>query len=476
MGITRILITVSKTDIAMAYATGGENALPVSLPGGNWPMPLVRFGGAQAASPSFRIGKGVEERLQEFCPPQTPKENIVKSISKGELPIVLIAESDLTDGNVADMLVDLRKWGFDQIRYTRPEVLLTDYYNREYCYDGLAIVSSNGKDIAVSLFRRSDPSQLIRKVFEGRAADIRVESVAMKIWDQVKDRTLDLRYETERNALLYEAEKILRENPKEKNDNIRLSDNDSYHYFLTNKMLNDLPVTEESLESIFTNYLQENGMADRGNAAVILRNQAIGNHYIADSTTRYFASKEQDTGSLRDAIARTIANMDLEKIGDSIDQSFADKIPQGHGPGGVTPKPGEDKTDPKKVKPVERPVDPPVREFIPVNITARIDSVRVGFLKRKSVLHITIDLELGTSLPWDSVLCVQADPLVTIEERNVVRTYEKGKRGPFSLDLDLPLAQCPKAKKLRVYFKPDPNEPIGINNAYVQDPVTVDVD
>lgn len=466
MGITRILITVSKTDITMAYATDGENELPVSLPGGNWPMPLGRFGGSQAEAPSFRIGKGVEERLQEFCPPQTPNENIFKSISKGNLPIVVIAESDLTEGNVADILADLRKWGFDQLKHTRPDVLLTDYYNREYSYDGLAIVSSNGKDVAVSLFRRSEPTQLVRRSFEGRAADIRVECVAMKIWEQVKDRTLDLKYETERNALLHEAEKILRENPTEKNDNIRLSDNDSYHYFLTNKMLNDLPLTEETLESIFTNHLQENGMADRGNAAVILRNQAIGNHYISDSTTRYFASKEHDAGSLWDAIARAIANMDWDKISDSIDQSLAGlRIPPGTI---VDPVP-----DPE---PPGNPVGSPVKEFIPVEITAWIDRIWTGFLQRKSVLHITIDLELGTSLPWDSVLCVQADPLVTIEERNIVRRYDKGKRGPFSLDLDLPLPQCPKARKLRVYLKPDPKEPVGINNAYVQDPVAVNVD
>lgn len=456
----------------MAYAKGGENQLPVSLPGAIWPMPLEKFGGTKAEAPSYLIGKGVEEHLQQFCPPNTPDENIFQTIPKSQLPIVLTVENDITDPETVKIISDLNKWGFDTVRLTRPDVLVVDYYNKTYDFDGLAIVSSNGKDITVSLFSKEWPKDIIRKTFEGRAADDRVENVALKIWDQVKDLTFGLKYDTERAALMAAAEAFLRENKAEKNDMIRLSDNDTYQYVLTRKMLTNLPASAESLENVFTDFMQSNGMADRGKMAVILRNKAIGNHYITESVTKFFAAKEADRGSLKDALDLLIANRDLEKIADKVDQTFA--------PGNKPIK-----TDGPVNKPVAPTVYDPVREpepkctpkeFIPVEITARIDKVKTGFLKKKTVLHITIDLELGTSLPWDSVLCVQEAPLVTIKQENVVRTYDKGKKGPFALDLDLPLPQCPKAKKLRVYFKPAPDEPIGINNAYVQDPVTVNVD
>ena len=496
MGITRILITISRSDISMAYATGDENALPVSLPEGNWPLPLARFGGVRAEYPTFLIGKGVEEKLQEFYPPQTPGENIFKSIPKSELPIVVIAENDVPDSGLTDIVADLRKWGFETVRTVRPDVLVIDYYNAHYPYDGVVVVSANLRDVAVSLFKRNEEAKVVRRSFDGRAIDNRIGSVAEKIWEQVKDLTFDLRFETERDALLAEAEKFLKEGRREKSGQIRLSDNDTYLYVLTRDMLSDIPVAADSIESAYTDFLQANGLADRNNLAVVVRNQAIGNRYVSDAVTKFFGSKAEDKGSLADALARRIANLPWDAITDDIDRSLIEKKTTGgqtegndtgggktgggkEGGGGNT---GGDQTGGGNKgggtggkKPIEeKPIEGP-KEFIPVEVNARIDSEKVSLFKRKYVLHINIDLELGTALPWDSVLCVQEDPLLVVDPRFVVRTYEKGRRGPFALDLDLPLPQCPKAKKLRVYFKPHPDEPVNINNAYVQDPVIVEV-
>ena len=492
MGITRILITISRSDISMAYATGDENALPVSLPEGNWPLPLARFGGVRAEYPTFMIGKGVEEKLQEFYPPQTPGENIFKSIPKSELPIVVIAENDVPDSGLTDIVADLHKWGFETVRTVRPDVLVIDYYNAHYPYDGVVVVSANLRDVAVSLFKRNEEAKVVRRSFDGRAIDNRIGSVAEKIWEQVKDLTFDLRFETERDALLAEAEKFLKEGRREKSGQIRLSDNDTYQYVLTRDMLSDIPMSADSIESAYTDFLQANGLADRNNLAVVVRNQAIGNRYVSDAVTKFFASKAEDKGSLADALARRIANLPWNAISDDIDRSLIKKKPTGGKTGGN--ETGGDKTGggnkgtgggntdgentgggTEGEKPIEeKPIEGP-KEFIPVEVNARIDSVKTGFFKSKSVLHINIDLELGTALPWESVLCVQEDPLLVVDPRYVVHTYEKGRRGPFALDLDLPLPQCPKAKKLRVYFKPHPDEPVNINNAYVQDPVIVDV-
>lgn len=487
MGITRILITISRSDISMAYATGDENALPVSLPVGNWPIPLARFGGVRAEYPTFQIGKGVEEKLQEFYPPQTPGENIFKSIPKSELPIVVIAENDVPDSGLTDIVADLRKWGFDSVRTVRPDVLVIDYYNALYPYDGVVVVSANLRDVAVTLFKRDEEARVVRRTFDGRAIDNRIGSVAEKIWEQVKDNTFDLRFETERDALFAEAEKFLKEGRREKNGMIRLSDNDTYQYFLTRDMLSDIPQTDDWLESAYTDFLQANGMADRNNLAVVVRNEAIGNRYVYDAVTKFFGSKAEDKGSLADALARRIANLSWEAVTGDIDRSLIKKKEgsDGRGGGGQTDNPvpgggngptgGGTQTGPEK--PIEEPIKPP-KEFIPVEITAHIETERTGLLGlfgSKSVLHINIDLELGTALPWKSVLCVQEGPLVVVDPRYVVRTYEKGRRGPFALDLDLPLPHCPKAKSLRVYLKPHPDENVNINNAYVQDPVIVEV-
>lgn len=468
MSLSRIIIKISKTDISLFYVPDSEEAMPLLLPDAVWPMPLRKFGGAKAESPTFAIGKGVDERLESFSVPGSSHPNVFGEYPKAELPILVIAENDIADSGIENICANLERWGYNKVKVTRPDVVVTDFYNREAEHENLVIASSNGTDLTVSVFLKNGTPRLERRNFDGRAVDNRVDGLAMKIWEQVKDNTFDLSVDTELAALRRESEAFLKENRYEKNGEIRLSDGDYYQYIISRKTLDELPATEESVEDLFTAYLQDNGLADRSNTALILRNDAIGSHYLRGALVKSFPTVANEEGSIQDMIYRFIANRDWEKISGSIDPTL---VKESKTQIEKDPMPGKVMIDPEP----EESTEDDIKEFIPVEIHANIEKVKTGLFYKKSVLKITIDLPLGVALPWDSVLCVQEEPLLMIDPRKIVKEYEKGRKGPFALKLDLPLAQCPKAKKLRIYFKPHPDEPIGINNAYEQDPVTVEV-
>ncbi len=105
-------------------------------------------------------------------------------------------------------------------------------------------------------------------------------------------------------------------------------------------------------------------------------------------------------------------------------------------------------------------------ELIPVRLTASVEKVKTGLFRSKKVLKVKAELPGGGTLPCNSVLLIQDRPLASIQDKYIRAEYDKGEEGPFEFSADLPLPQCDGVSRLRVYFKPHPDEAIGINNAF----------
>lgn len=462
MSISGILIKISKEEISVSYVADSEGALPTSLPDITWPQPIEKFGGKAAAGPEYAIGKGLDEVLQKFSLPGSPDGNIFDTISKSALPVVVIAENDIPDEGISNIAENLATWGYDNVKVTRPDVVCIDYYNAHYKYDNLVVASSNGKDLSVSVFNRLTPDVIKRHNFEGKAVENRVEGLAELLWEMVKFDAYGLTMEEELPYLRREAEKLLKENPGEKSGDILLSDGERYQYFILRSQINGVQGEGESIEDIFTSYLQKNGVADRSNTAIIIRNQAIGSNYLKNTLTGSFKTEANEDEELAKILDKYVATREWEKISVLPDKSLVK--PVGPDPG---PDPGPD--DDKK-----RPVD-----LVPVKLDFRLEAVKVktGWFKTETRQKLTIIIEppMGLPLPCDSVLCIQETPLDVVSEKNVMKEFEKGRKGPFSLEFELPLKNCPNAKSLRVYFKPSPYEKVGLNNAYRQNKLVINL-
>lgn len=471
MSTPRIIITLSAATISLSYSKGDGSGRTEPFPGSLWPASLKTFG-QEATAPRFKIGKGVDERVRSLFEEGILTDDDGEAGYKDNLEVLLLTENDLDGSDISNAKGDLERWGFKNLRVMHPDVAVTEFYCNENDNKGLVIVSSNGNDVSVSLYNRESPDAVRRFNLSGMAKDSREEALAEKIWELVKDYTLGLSYETEAPVLRKIAGDFLKTNAKELEGPVRLSDGQNYDFFLVRSSLKNLTQANNSLQTKFTDILLDNDMSDRSGLALILRNDAVGNLFIKEMVAEAFAKVEEESGSLRDAVNLYITCKEWNSLNDIVSVKERRRVEK---------EPATDKNKDKEKKDgpeIQSPPDPEPakRKLIPVIITAEIERVRKGLFGRKSFLKINIDIPDRPNLPWKSVLCVQEDPLSTIDRRYVVKEYPREERPPFGLKLDLPLKSSPNAKKLRVYFYPDPDEPVGINNVYDFDPVIVKLD
>lgn len=481
----KIIIRLSGREISIYLSKDKGAGAPLPFPQGKWPMKLESFGGEEASAPLFKIGKKADELFRKVIEEELPIW--FDSHSKEELPIILLLENDLDETVKSTVVSELHRWGFENVHVSRSDTALFDYLNQEYDYEGLVAASSDGKNLFISLYSEEKPEIIERKIFPSAASDNRVEAVAAKIWEQVSDCTLDLDLETEIATLRKEAEDFLSSGKSEKEGNVRLSDGDVYPYFLNRHMLKELGGDQVSLDRIFTELMLDYGMHDRSRMAIVLRTHAIGNFYIKENLVKSFNKVYEETDSMLNEVQKRLVALNLNKISENVNplliKEKEKKIPK--------PEPAADgqTDDCKRNKNIdeERDLysDEEVRKadnqsadshLIPVELSATIKKEKVGLFKKKSVLTINVDFPETNKLKWASVLCVQEKPLKSVESENIVKEFDRGDKGPFTIKVDLPLSRCPDARKLRIYFKPSPDEPVGINNAYLCEPCVINVE
>lgn len=114
-------------------------------------------------------------------------------------------------------------------------------------------------------------------------------------------------------------------------------------------------------------------------------------------------------------------------------------------------------------------------ELIRVKLSGSVEKEKTGFFRSKKVLKVRIEIPGGEPLPCNSVLLIQERPLASIQAHYIRAEYEKGETGPFEFSADMPLSCCDGASRLRVYFKPHPDEAIGINNAFECNDCTIEL-
>ncbi len=456
-----IIITLSGKKISMEYICENRAEVPIPFPRGNWPMPLSDF----SRNMESRFGQDfifeITKRLTTFFEETQADTGDLES-QKTLLPIVFILENDVTDEDAESIRTDFSNLGYDNIATLRPDLLIAGYYRNGYHPQGVITVNSDGADLYISLSLDSQPGGVVRKVLYGDGYDPRTEALAMRIWEQVRERTIDLRIENEMPALTKVALDYLSSGRAEIEGTVRLSNGEECPFFIERDMVNN--ESTHRLQSTFAMFLKDFGLADRSRSVIVLRGDAITSNYLKQSLTPGFGEVAEMKENLRNAVIRLAVSNAT-----GIEQKEI-----------VEPKPEKARTpafspesNSSTVNTVFQPQEEPQQKesdkessLIPIKIEATVETVSAGLLRRRRILKIHISGKRNEKLKWHSVLCVQEEPLTTVEMKNVVMDYARDSKLPFSLDVELPLKQCPNAKRLRIYFKPHPDEPVGINNAY----------
>lgn len=344
--------------------------------------------------------------------------------------------------------------------------------------DATVAVESVGDDLFVDVYRRQagDISRASLKL-EGGAADPRLDAVTHQLWKDISERGIDLKFENEKKILQTKAREFLESGRGEVEETVILSDGKEYPYFLDRQTVGALYGEATSrMQTRVADFLAQNGVTDRTRAAVLLVGEAMGNEYLETSLTPGFAAVQKLDTNLLNAIALKIAGIDSVVQPEPVQPVPQPAAPHPAAPQAPSRQPASPKPEPAPTPSPEAPKTESQTSATPrINITAKVESVKAGLFKTKKTLKIRIDSPTLRKLKWASVLCIQENPLVQISQQTVVKEYSRGEDLPFLLDVDLPLAWAPKARKLRVYFKPSPGEPVGINAAYQGGYVQVDV-
>lgn len=474
MSTPGIIIMLSGKKISLEYIREDGAGVPAPFPRGNWPMPLSAFSRKAKAAFGTDLVFDITDRLKTLFEETLSASGELESL-KESLPIVILIENDVTDEEGDSIKESFKKLGYSNVAILRPDLLAADYYRREYHPQGVVTVNSDGTDLYISLSLDSQPGGVARKVMPGDGYDPRTEALAVKIWEQVRDYTIDLRMENEMAALERAALEYLSSGRSEMEGSVRLSDGGEYDFFVNRSMVNNDGTRK--IQSALAEFLTEFGLADRSRSVLVLRGDAIGSNYLKQSLTPGFGEVAEMSGNLRDAVIRlalyNAAGMVQTEIVKPEKEPISNLRPEPAKQtfGFASPQP----TIPTEQRTTDNGQPEKGNAPMPIKIEATVETVKAGFLKKKKVLKVRIEGEGSEKLKWHSVLCIQEKPLSTVEMENVVKDYDRGSKLPFSHDIDLPLKQCPDAKKLRIYFKPHPDEPVGINNAYEVAPYTVNL-
>lgn len=481
MSTPGIIIMLSGKKISLEYVREDGAGVPAPFPRGNWPMPLSSFSRKQASGPDLVFD--ITDRLKTLFVETLSASGELESL-KETLPIVFLLENDVADADGESIKEAFGKLGYGNVAVLRPDLLTADYYRREYHPQGVVTVNSDGRDLYISLSLDSQPGGVARKVMPGDGYDPRAEALAIKIWEQVRDYTIDLRMENEMSALERAALEYLSSGRSEMEGTVRLSDGGEYDFFVNRSMVNNDGTRK--IQSALAEFLTEFGLADRSRSVLVLRGDSIGSPYLKESLTPGFGEVSEMKGNLRDAVIR----LALSDAAGMVPTEIVKPAPQKETGSNLRPEPAKSSSPfsslSRKTENTQPATDngQPTTDNgqpekgnspMPIKIEATVETVKAGFLKKKKVLKVRVEGEGNEKLKWHSVLCIQEKPLSTVELENVVKDYDRGAKLPFSHDLELPLKQCPDAKRLRIYFKPHPDEPVGINNAYEVAPCTVNL-
>ena len=458
MSNLKIIINLSAGVIEMAYTTEKSKGRTVPLPGGMWPVSVAQF--TFSSNPRFDgvFCMEVIKRIEKFLDSYTESED--EDLRLDNVDITFIIENDISDETAQTIENDFRIRGV-KVKMCRPDLLIAEYYRREHAFRGIVVADSNGTDLYLSVALSSRPGEIARRALPGLGSDPRLRGLAEKIWEVVSDQTIDMDMEIEMGALMATAEKFIESDRAEKDMSILLSDGQEYEVTIYRSMV---PRDESRiLEAEYTGFLgSAANLYDHSESVIVFRRQVCDSRYLRQLLSPAFKDVTEDDGALHEALIRLAVSSDAPPFKALPLQEDKDD--------------NQSRRDEEEEKIAGDETGSTIRnELIPVSIEAEVQKVKVGLFKKKNILKIKIASPGNPSLKWHSVLCVQEKPLSVILDENIVKDYDRGDKLPFRLELELPLRQCPNAKRLRIYFKPHPDEPIGINNAYECAPCTINL-
>lgn len=318
-----IVLTLSRRSLSLQYHLGSGAPELRALGKGKWPAPLAfyvtpneivvgeeavvaaRGGNPQAYTDYFRLIRsgrefesagerwpaaqlllfGVEEYLRYFFR-EVWRGNLGSLEGNRErLPLVLCFEPDLDKDERVVVEKLFRDRGYASLQTVSSADIAGAWLNSVARLPYTLMAWSDGVDMYLILYRKGESAPVaLRRLSAGLGRDGRIDVMAEQLWtDWIMRQSWGLVKENELPVLREVAQEFLRSGEAEIDGEVTLSDGYSYNYNINRNSLSSV-ATESSggvaLQRELQRFLDENGIADRGQVWLILRGDAAGSDYF----------------------------------------------------------------------------------------------------------------------------------------------------------------------------------------------------
>ena len=204
----------------------------------------------------------------------------------GHLPVLVIFDMDVTANEKSVVMGQLQRNGFGNVKLIDDD----DYLMRSKNIKGNVLMLSSDGTTLYGVFYK-DNLRVGDFSAEGLGRDPRVEKLARLIWERTGAANDWLVYKNEEDYLEDAANKFLISGRSECDEDVILSNNKPYHYYLQQSDFWVLSKNDElGVSRVIMDRLQT-WQCNRQTCTVFLKNQAVRNKYIIEQLGKEFPQR-----------------------------------------------------------------------------------------------------------------------------------------------------------------------------------------
>lgn len=355
----KIFISISHRRIAFEYwQRDGEDKL-VSMPLGNWPVPLAFYcsdsgivigedaaraarSGTENAFDNY-FGKLSEDITYTVAGQTRPIRNLILDASetvfrtffkdillnrygslndnRANMSLTIICESDIKPNERAFLNGLFKDCGYNRVSVVDYEQFIAQYVretiSKEYICDKVVVGWTEGDDFTFTLFEVSGDRPPKQANYPGLGVDPRKKIVKKSILKQLHDRNPWIKDEKIDDTIDKAAEDFLSSNLPIVTGKI-LTSNKSYTYTLERLDVDYAPIGDSvSIKEKLDDFLRENGIDNRSRIVLLLRGVAADNSYFENNLSYGFSKTIKSDRKLREGVMKLLISY-IPTISDSL--------------------------------------------------------------------------------------------------------------------------------------------------------------
>lgn len=243
------------------------------------------------------LKNAIEKYLKHFFDSVLFGQNGRLEQNIASMPLCFVFNSDIDENERLFVKNCFAEGGYSNLATIDYDQIVVEASN--FTTNHAVCVTSDGKDLFMSLYETKTHKYLGSAVMTNRGKDPRVETAVTKLWESLGYENYYLNFETEKHILTKLAEEFLSSGELELQQNVLFSDGYSRECFLSMRELNDYRYNDDGkIVSDLKNLLVKQNISPL-DCTVVLKGKAANNGYFKHIFNGEFNSLKNVNDSFR---------------------------------------------------------------------------------------------------------------------------------------------------------------------------------